>query len=248
MDTKIISNMYVSLFLLGFLFVLAGCATNTPKDQALLSGSAPLCFSKLECDIKWSAAKDWVLNNSNMKIQIYSEDLIETYDSPKDSPLLACLIRKQPTPNPGVYAISINVWCNNISGCVPPKEDAILAFNKYVNSAVTHDTSYSLKNPKSGNLQKPKSGFRAGVVNNKITVKTVNSGSPAEVAGLKANDVIIACDNTPVTDMDSFINLMQNVQFGKTKQLRIQRGNDILDLSIVYPTLDEIKSHAPQTE
>ena len=48
--------------------------------------------------------------------------------------------------------------------------------------------------------------------------------------------------------MDSFINLMQNVQFGDTKQIRIQRGNDILDLSIVYPTLDETKSYAPQSE
>jgi len=247
-DTKMISNMYISLFVLGFLFVLSSCATITSKYQTLLNETVLLCFSKSECDVKWSAAKEWALNHSNMKLQIYSDDLIETYDSPKDSPLLAFLIRKQPTSNPGVYAISINVWCNNMSGCVPSTKDAILDFNKYVTSSVTHGTSYSVKNQRNGNLQKPKSGFRAGVLNNKIIVKTVNSGSPAQMAGLMANDIIIACDNVPLTDMDSFINLMQNVQFGDTKQIRIQRGNDILDLSIVYPTLDETKSYAPQAE
>jgi len=161
---------------------------------------------------------------------------------------LAFLIRKQPTSNPEVYAISINVWCGNMLGCVPQRKDAILDFNKYVNSAATPSTPYSATNQKNGNVQKPKSGFRAGVLNNKIIVKTVNSGSPTQKAGLMPNDIIIACDDVPLTDMDSFINLMRNVQFGDTKRIRIQRGNDILDLLIVYPTLDETKSHAPQPE
>jgi uncharacterized protein YceK len=247
-DTKMISNMYISLFVLGALLVLSGCATITPKDQTLLDESVTLCFSKAECDIKWSAAKEWAFNHSNMKPNIYSDDFIEGDDSTKDSRHLAFIIRKQPTANQGVYAISINVWCNNISGCVPPIKDAISDFDKYVNSTVTHDKSYSVKNLKSGDIQKPKSGFRAGVVNNKIIVKTVNSGSPAQKAGLMANDIIIACDNVQLTDMNSFINLMQNVRFGDTKQIRIQRGNDILDLSIVYPTLDETKSYEPQSE
>jgi uncharacterized protein YceK len=247
-DTKIISKMYISLFVLSFLFVLSGCATITSKDQTLSNETVPLCFSKSECDTKWSAAKEWALNHSNMKLQIDSDDLIETYDSPKDSPFLTFIIRKQPTFNPGVYAISINVWRNNMSGYVSLTDDIILDFNRYVNSAVAHSTSYSVTNLRNGNVQKPQSGFRAGVLNNKIIVKTVNSGSPAQKAGLLPNDIIIACDNVPLTDMYSLINLMQNVQFGDTKQIRIQRGNDILDLSIVYPTLDETNSHAPQAE
>src|SRR5208337_4605501 len=183
---------------------------------------------------------------SNMKLQIYSDDLIETYNAPKESPSLTFIIRKQPTTNPGVYAISLNLWCNNTSGCVPPIKNAILDFNTHVNFTVTYGTSYSATNSTNGSMQKPQSGFRAGVVNNKIIVKTVNNGSPAQKAGLMANDIIIACDNVPLTDMDSFINLMKNVQFGDTKQIRIQRGHDILDLSIVYPTLNETKPYAPQ--
>ena len=246
--TKMISNMYFPLFVLGFLFALSGCATITSKDQTLLNETVPLCFSKSGCDVKWSAAKEWALNHSNMKLRISTDDLIETYDSPKDSSRLVFLIRKQPTSNPEVYAISINVWCGNMLGCVPQRKDAILDFNEYVNSAATPSTPYSATNQNNGNVQKPKSGFRAGVLNNKIIVKTVNSGSPAQKAGLMPNDIIIACDDVPLTDMDSFINLMRNVQFGDTKQIRIQRGNDILDLLIVYPTLDETKSHAPQPE
>ncbi|MGO9532261.1 MAG: PDZ domain-containing protein [Syntrophobacteraceae bacterium] len=248
MDIKMISNMYISLFVLGALLVLSGCETITSKDHTLLDETASLCFSKAECDIKWSAAKEWASNHSNLKLHIYSDDFIEADDSTKDSRHLAFIIRKQPTANPGVYAISLNVWCNNMSGCFPPIKDAISDFNKYVNSTVTHGKSYSVTNLKNGDIQKPKSGFRAGIVNNKIIVKTVNSGSPAQNAGLMANDIIIACDNTQLTDMDSFINLMKNVRFGDTKHLRIQRGNDILDLSIVYPTLDETKFYAPQSE
>jgi hypothetical protein len=247
-DTKMISKMYISLITVGFLFVLSGCATISPKNQPLLNETVLLCSSKSECDAKWSAAKKWALDNSNMKLHIYSDDLIETYDSPEDSHLLAFIIRKQPTSNPEVYSISITIWCNNMLQCIPTTDDAILDFNKYVNSSVTYSAPYAANNPKAGTFQKPKSGFRAGVVNNKILVKSINSGSPAEKAGLKANDIIVACDNVRITDMDSFINLMQNVQFGGTKQIRIQRGNNILDLSIVYPTLDETKSCAPQAE
>ena len=240
-NTKIISNTYISLFVLGFLFVLSDCATITSKDKTLLNENVTLCSSKSECDLKWSAAKEWALNHSNMKLQIYSDDLIETYDAPKDSHVMAFIIRKQPTSNPRVYAISIDLWCNNMSGCVPPIKDAISDFKNHVDLTVHNDTSYSAKNVNKETLQKPTSGFRAGVVNNKIIVKTVNSGSPAQKAGLRANDIIIACDNVPLTDMDSFVNLMKNVHFGDIKQIRIQRDNDILDLSIVYPALDETK-------
>ncbi len=240
--------MYIVVFVLGALLVLSGCSTIAPKDQTLLDETVILCPSKAECDIKWAAAKGWALNHSNMKLDVYSDDFIQADNTTKDSRHPAFIIRKQPTVNPGVYDITINVWCNNISGCVPPIKDAVSDFNKYVNSNVTHGTSYSLKDGNNGGIQQPKSGFRAGVVNNKIIVKIVNSGSPAQKAGLMANDIIIACDNMQIIDMDSFINLMQHVQFGDTKRIRIQRGNDILDLSIVYPTLDETKPYAPQSE
>ena len=243
-----IGNTYISVFVIGFLFVLSGCAAITPKDKTLLNETVALCSSKSECDAKWSAAKEWALNHSSMKLQVYSDDLIETYDAPGDSPVLAVIIRKQPTANPGVYAISIDLWCNSVSECVPPIKVAISDFNAHVNSAVAHGPSYSTENVKNESEQKPQSGFRAGVVNNKITVKSVISGSPAQRAGLMPNDIIIACDNVPLTDMDSFVNLMKNVKFGDTKQLRIQRGNDIRDLTIVYPALNETKPYAPQSE
>ena len=141
-NTKIISNTYISLFVLGFLFVLSDCATITSKDKTLLNENVTLCSSKSECDLKWSAATEWALNNSNMKLQIYSDDLIETYDAPKDSHVIAFIIRKQPTSNPRVYDISINLWCNNMSGCVPPIKDAISDFKHHVDLTftMTHPT------------------------------------------------------------------------------------------------------------
>ena len=101
-DTKM---MYIVVFVLGALLVLSGCSTIAPKDQTLLDETVILCPSKAECDIKWAAAKGWALNHSNMKLDVYSDDFIEADDSTKDSRHLAFIIRKQPTANPGVYAI-----------------------------------------------------------------------------------------------------------------------------------------------
>jgi hypothetical protein len=228
---------------------LSGCATITSQDdQAGISEAGPVCYDKTDCEAKWSAAKDWVLNNTKVKIHIYSDDLIMTDDPPPDSPLLACLIRKQSTIQPGVYTIAIDMWCNNMLRCTPPIKNARADFSRFVNSAVVNNTSNNVAAIKRGDFEKPKAGVRAGLVNDKVIVKDVAPGSPAQKAGLKANDVILTFDNITITDTAVLAGLIQDVQFGATKQIRIRRGNETLDLSIRYPTLEEMKSNVPQNE
>ena len=240
------ANSTIALCLLAVL--LSGCATTTPRDQAQISEAAPVCYNKSDCQAKWSAATDWVLKHSRMKINIYSSDLIMTDDPASDSPYLAYLVKRQSTLQPGVYTIEINIWCNDVWGCDSAIKAGRADFNRFVNSAVALNTSNIVQAGKSADFEKPKAGVKAGIIDGKVVVKNVTPGSPAQKAGLKANDVILAFDNIPVTDTAGLANLSQGVQFGTAKQIRIRRGNEIFDLSIKYPTLEEIKSNIPESE
>ena len=51
----------------------------------------------------------------------------------------------------------------------------------------------------------------------------VGSGSPAELAGLKLNDVILSYDGQPIRDTTQLINLVQRTKIGKKVPLRIWR-------------------------
>jgi hypothetical protein len=207
-----------------------------------------MCVNKSDCDAKWSAARDWVLHHSKMKINLYSSDLIMTDDPAPDSPYLGYLVRKQSTLQPGGYTIAVNIWCNDVWGCDSAIKAARADFNRFVNSAIAKDASTSAATAQVANHERPTAGVKAGMVNNKVVVKNVTPGSPAEKAGLKINDVILAFDNIPITDTARLSDLIQRVQFGETKQIRIRRGNKILDLSVQYPTLEEIRSNTPQAE
>ncbi|WP_301530078.1 hypothetical protein [Klebsiella pneumoniae] len=63
---------------------LAGCVSNSErqKQQAEIDRTTPSCSSQKQCDAAWAAARQWVNQNCGMKIQNYSSDYIETYNSP----------------------------------------------------------------------------------------------------------------------------------------------------------------------
>jgi hypothetical protein len=227
---------------------LSGCATTTSKNQARINEAEPECYNKSDCEAKWSAATDWVLHHIKPRIHIYSDELIMTEEPPPDSPLLACIVRKHSTLQPGVYTITADMWCNDILSCDSSIKYARANFNKFVNSVVAKNKPNNVEAAKTENFEKPKAGVKAGIINGKVVVKDVTPGSPAQKAGLKASDVILTFDNIPVKDTASLASMSQDVQFGATKQIRVQRGKEILDLSISYPTIEEMKSNIPQSE
>lgn len=67
----------------------------------------------------------------------------------------------------------------------------------------------------------------------------VTPGGPADTAGLKAGDVILAVDGRPVTQSDQLIVAIRAKAPGDTVVLRVRTGNDERDVSIV---LDEATS------
>jgi carboxyl-terminal processing protease len=64
-------------------------------------------------------------------------------------------------------------------------------------------------------------------------------GSPAELAGLRANDIIVAIDNVPVviSELDAAINSMRGAP-GTTVALRVKRQGQPLEFSVVRSTVE----------
>ncbi|HDS2638199.1 TPA: hypothetical protein QID38_003675, partial [Klebsiella pneumoniae subsp. pneumoniae] len=99
---------------------LAGCVSNSErqKQQAEIDRTTPYCSSQKQCDAAWAAARQWVSQNCGMKIQNYSSDYIETYNSPANSAAIACQVTKNPLPT-GASSINVRISCSNMFGCVP---------------------------------------------------------------------------------------------------------------------------------
>jgi len=119
--------------------LLSGCASGVSSAQratmqAEINKTIPTCAEARDCELKWAAARRWVLSNSPMKIQQMTPDFIETYNPLNSSPDIAVRVVKEPVGSAG-YRILARVWCDNMFGCQPDAQAAIIDFNRVVNEA-----------------------------------------------------------------------------------------------------------------
>jgi len=187
-----IGKCYVFFLLVFYSLFLNGCAPITQQQKDRWSETIPYCYSKPDCTAKWAAARNWVQNNASVKIQIYSDDLIETYNPSPNSPKIAARVTKEPnatsTTGDQSYYFGIKVWCNNIFGCIPTADESILSFNNYVSSIQDNDARCYKSTIDD---KKPKMGINMQLYNsNKYIIKKVCTESPAYKAGLQPNDVL----------------------------------------------------------
>lgn len=115
--------------------LLAGCQTITPVQQRAFDASVPTCAAEKECELKWAAARRWVLDNAGFKMKLYTADFMETYNSARDEETaMWATVTRDPLQD-GSYRIVVEVGCNNMFGCTPPAIERMLAFNAYVSAA-----------------------------------------------------------------------------------------------------------------
>ncbi|QOU06805.1 hypothetical protein IM720_08800 [Pseudomonas fluorescens] len=118
--------------------LLSGCAAvpdaKTEQLKQEYMSTIPVCISDKDCELKWSAARRWVLSNAGYKIQSITSDYIETFNPPEASSLLGARIIKEPKGD-GSYRITAELWCSNWIGCHPPVWEAAVDFNRTVNAA-----------------------------------------------------------------------------------------------------------------
>ncbi|MBE0627050.1 MAG: Do family serine endopeptidase [Burkholderiales bacterium] len=65
-----------------------------------------------------------------------------------------------------------------------------------------------------------------------VLVAGVQRGSPADRAGVRPGDIVVAVDGRPVIEPDSMRNLIVALKPGKTTTLRLKRGDQNLDLRV----------------
>ena len=236
---KKISTITVIMF---FAIVLSGCVTTptlTPQQQIVINKNIPMCFSEKECEAKWAVARKWVINNCSTKIQIYSDDLIETYNPPAHSPELAARIVKEPTSN-RAYAISATIWCNNMFGCVPSKYEALTNFNKTVNATAYNNPDSYIERLKEFNCSKPLMGFDVIVLNGEIIIKNVDYNSPANKAGLKTQDIITEFNGQHVSTKQQVVEQAKCLSFGDVVNFTINRSGAVLPIYVTLLTEKEL--------
>jgi len=68
--------------------------------------------------------------------------------------------------------------------------------------------------------------------NGGLIVVTVEQGGPAEQAGMFIGDVLVALDNTPITDIDAVQSMLGSDRVGKAINARVVRGGVLADVAI----------------
>jgi hypothetical protein len=111
--------------------LLSACASapTDPADQ--LDATTPLyCAGPEQCNLMWRRAQAWVAQNSEMKIQIANDVVLETFNPPEHSLSLGYRILREPqSSRDEIKIVSI---CRNIWGCNRSQIGVTASFKRYV--------------------------------------------------------------------------------------------------------------------
>ncbi len=76
-------------------------------------------------------------------------------------------------------------------------------------------------------------GVRAIGEKNRLKIESVTPGSPADLAGLRANDIILKLDTTAPANSDELGAFLKSRRPGNTVSVHLQRGNQTLQINVV---------------
>lgn len=122
-------RVWIAAVLLGS---LTGCPVRT--DPALLAAANEpvLCQKGDDCDMKWSRAQQWVLKNSNWKLQTATDMLLQTFNGPAEATESSFTVSRVARGN-GVSEILFESGCGNWIGCIPDGLTLKARFVRFVN-------------------------------------------------------------------------------------------------------------------
>ena len=114
---------------------MAGCATTEQRSahRAQYAETIPKCTEARECEVKWSAARRFVNTHSAKKLQMLTNDYMETYGPGNAEPGLSWRVSKEPAGSG--YRFVAEAWCANIFGCQPDALKTMVEFNSFVDAA-----------------------------------------------------------------------------------------------------------------
>ena len=112
---------------------LSGCAYRHQASEAFAAKARQpiLCEGAEQCSLYWKRAQVWLALNSELKIQVATDVVIETYYPVNGSPTYGFRIMRAPQAGK-TERIMINMSCGNIFGCSEPQELVTVRFMDYV--------------------------------------------------------------------------------------------------------------------
>ncbi|MEN4831741.1 PDZ domain-containing protein [Pantoea vagans] len=216
--------MKTLIVLLSFI-LLSGCVSGEQRkaQQDQMNKTVPTCASQKQCDAAWSAARQWVTQNCGMKIQNYSADYIETYNSLPNSASTACQVAKNLQPN-GVSTLNITVSCGNMFGCVPNQVDSVLAFNKFVGDYVSRFSPIKIgavmgMSDRGGKVVE-NSSYSVGMI-----IKEVTPNGIADKSGLRVGDIISSMGGQKIRNQNDMTTSLEKYASGDKTELTVIRSN-----------------------
>ena len=109
-------------------------ACTSPQQEAAWRADAqrPMtCAGADDCSVKWSRALEWVTDNSQFRLQIANDSLIQSAGPGDEDPASAFIVTKRSLGD-GKYQIVFRSGCSNMIGCVPSGLALQASFNDYV--------------------------------------------------------------------------------------------------------------------
>lgn len=210
---------------------VSGCVSQAERasNQVAMNESVPVCETTKQCDVAWSAATSWVTEHCAMKLQTVTDSLLQTYNSPPDSPQLSCRVLKEKGPS-GRSAVRISVGCANIFGCVPDRVASVLAFGSFVKAAMAPYAPLKL----GVNLQQvTKAGIDTSIVSESYGVKVVSVIVGQRADGrLHPGDLVTAIGPDRIRSVEDFADALAKHGTGETISLSVVRQGNSLDVPV----------------
>jgi serine protease Do len=72
-----------------------------------------------------------------------------------------------------------------------------------------------------------------------LLVRGVESGSPAEAAGIREGDLLVAADGRPLASADDLFDALEAAGVDVALQLGVVRGAEELELAVVFTVVDD---------
>ncbi len=129
-------------------------------------------------------------------------------------------------------AIPINVakpLINDVLNGTVSSDNSTATVNTGVNSSSSSDNKPRIGVTLTNATNSSSYAVQAGVIPNGAYVTNVESGSPADEAGLQAGDIIVEADGTVITSTSQLISILQAKTAGDTVAVKIYRVDGITE-------------------
>ncbi len=138
--------------------------------------------------------------------------------------------------------IATSSGANQGIGFALPVNMAAKVYNQIIQTGRVSRGSIGIRFPRQGMEDILKAdGFKNGVI-----IDSVKPGGPADKAGLKSEDILMALNGKPIKDGDDLVNRVSDMPAGTEITISLDRRGQKMDKKVVIEERDKVFSDEPQ--